>query len=129
MNDQTALRTTAAGSSKIVLSSQLLLSELKVFLAWWYVEMPVRYLSFIKRVLVLCDDTLSIQLLLKTFFVPWHRDYSPIGRAFGVAMRILYLPVAISMTAIVAIVLMAVTVLWALLPVISILSILRTPFL
>jgi len=91
--------------------------------------MPVRYLSFIKRVLVLCDDTLSIQLLLKTFFVPWHRDYSPIGRAFGVAMRILYLPVAISMTAIVAIVLMAVTVLWALLPVISILSILRTPFL
>lgn len=91
--------------------------------------MPGWFISFMKRALVLCDDTLSITLLLKTFFVPWHRDYSMTGRGFGIAMRLLYIPVAAFLTGIVLAILAVALIAWALLPFIAIFSILRTPFL
>lgn len=129
MNEQAVLQNQIDGPSKIVLSSSLLISEVKEFLLWWYVEMPAWYISLIQRIVLICDDTLSISLLFKTFFIPWHRDYSMVGRGFGIAMRLLYLPVALSLTLGLVVIFTAVAIAWALLPFIAVISILRTPFL
>ena len=90
--------------------------------------MPTWYIGLIYRVAILCDDTFSISLLIKTFFVPFHRDKSWIGHGFGVAIRLVYLPLVIILTAFILLILISITVLWALLPIISIIGILRTPF-
>lgn len=129
MNQQTALQTNVTPTAKIALSSQLVFSELRSLLGWWYVEMPTWYISLVRRIMLICDDTLSVQFLLKTFFVPWHRDYSITGRGFGIALRLLYLPIAVSIIFLILLVLISLTILWALLPAIVVISILRTPFL
>ena len=129
MDNQTALETaTSAPRSKVVISSEVIWDEIKSFFIWWYVEIPTWYIGFLKRVLTVCDDTFSISLLIKTFFVPWHRDYSWMGYGFGIVMRILYLPLALFITAIVFVILLIVTILWALLPILSILFLLGSPF-
>lgn len=65
------------------------------FLDWWFVQMPVVYISFLRRLSTVLNDKLSITLLLKTFFVPWHRDNSFVGYIVGFVMRLLYLPIAL----------------------------------
>jgi hypothetical protein len=90
-------------------SGQQLLNEIKIdsylsilfstfqdFLRWWYIKMPVWHLRRLGRLSVVLDDQFSINLLLRHFFLPWHRDYSLIGYVFGILMKILYLPIAIS---------------------------------
>jgi hypothetical protein len=90
-------------------SGQQLLNEIKIdsypsilfftfqdFLRWWYIKMPVWHLRRFGRLSVVVDDQFSITLLLKNFFLPWHRDYSLIGYVFGILMKLLYLPIAIS---------------------------------
>lgn len=91
--------------------------------------MPMWYVGLIQRVATICDDTLSISLLLKTFFVPWHRDKSWTGYFFGIILRIFYIPLASLITAIILIVLLAIACAWALLPFLAIYFILKTPFL
>ena len=89
-------------------SGQQLLNEIKVdsfatifffsiqdFLRWWYIKMPVWHLRRLLRLSIVLDDQFSISLLIKHFFIPWHRDYSLIGYIFGIVMKILYLPLAI----------------------------------
>jgi len=66
------------------------------FLKWWYIKMPVWHLRRFSRLSIVLDDQFSISLLLKHFFQPWHRDYSVIGFVFGILMKILYLPFALS---------------------------------
>lgn len=90
--------------------------------------MPAWYLRIIQRIIVICDDTLSMSLLIKTFFVPWHRDYSPVGRGFGIAMRMIYLPIAAFLSILLILGMFAVTIVWAFLPFIALFSILRSPF-
>ncbi len=129
MPKQTALNTEAYSKPHtVVISAEAILNEFKSFFTWWYIEMPTWYIGLIQRVAIICDDTFSISLLIKTFFVPWHRDPSWIGHGFGIAIRILYLPLAIILSAIILIFLVGLTILWALLPVISIIGLLRTPF-
>lgn len=114
--------------SKIVLSSQMIYAEVKAFFGWWYVEMPTWYMGFFQRLVVLCDDTFSISLLLKTFWVPWHRDSSLIGRLFGICIRLLYLPLAMFISALIIVLLLIIAILWALMPLTSLFFLLRTPF-
>lgn len=89
-------------------SGQQLLNEIKVdsflsiflfsvqdFLRWWYVKMPMWHLKRLARLSVVVDDQFSISLLIKNFFLPWHRDYSAIGYVFGITMKILFLPIGI----------------------------------
>ena len=130
MSDQTALQTDISKPTpKAVISAQTLISEIISFFRWWYVEMPTWYVGLIQRVAILCDDTFSITLLLRTFFVPWHRDTSWVGYGFGIAIRLIYIPLAAFITAIILITLIAIAILWALLPIISIYSLARSPFL
>jgi len=90
-------------------SGQQLLNEIKIdsylsiflftfqdFLRWWYIKMPLWHLRRLARLSVVIDDQFSITLLIKHFFLPWHRDYSVIGYIFGILMKILYLPIPIA---------------------------------
>ena len=58
--------------------------------------MPIWHLRELNRIATVVDDQLSLSLLAKTFFTPWHRDYSAMGYLFGIVMRILYLPIALA---------------------------------
>ncbi len=88
--------------------------------------MPVWYVGFVQRIITLCDDTFSISLLLKTFFVPWHRDNTWLGHLFGMVIRILYLPIAISITTVVLAIIVCLAVIWAILPVVTVIFIFNT---
>lgn len=88
-------------------SGQQLLNETKVdsyleifnnfitdFIQWWYVQMPIWHLRALRRVVIFLDDNLSFSLLLKNFFVPWHRDKDILGYLVGITTKVLYLPIA-----------------------------------
>lgn len=68
---------------------------IKEFLYWWYIRMPLWHLRMLARISTLVEDNLSISLLFKNFFLPWHRDFSFIGYTFGILIKLVYLPVAI----------------------------------
>ncbi|KUK75876.1 MAG: transmembrane(s)protein [candidate division WS6 bacterium 34_10] len=88
-------------------SGQQLLNETKVdsyleifnnfirdFIQWWYVQMPIWHLRALRRIVIFLDDNLSFSLLLKNFFVPWHRDKNAIGYLIGITSKVIYLPIA-----------------------------------
>lgn len=130
MPEQTALQTKSTlKTSRVAITSAVVIEEILSFFRWWYVDMPGWYVSFIRRMALLCDDTLSISILFKTFFIPWHRDYSIVGRGFGIVIRMLYLPIALSISVFVLGLISTVALLWALLPPIALVFLLRSPFL
>jgi|LSQX01.3.fsa_nt_gb hypothetical protein len=111
-------------------SGQQLLNEIKVdsfatifffsiqdFLRWWYIKMPVWHLRRLLRLSIVLDDQFSISLLIKHFFIPWHRDYSLIGYIFGIVMKILYLPLAILIYLVCIISYILVFFIWLILPI------------
>ena len=111
-------------------SGQQLLNEIKVdsfatifffsiqdFLRWWYIKMPVWHLRRLLRLSIVLDDQFSISLLIKHFFIPWHRDYSLIGYIFGIVMKILYLPLAILIYLVCIISYFLVFFIWLILPI------------
>ena len=107
--------------------TRLLSFTIKDFLFWWYYQMPLWYLTSIRRVSTVINDRLSLSLLLKTFFVPWHRDNSFVGYFIGIIMRILYLPVAtiIYLTMISTYILFF--IFWLIIPLTTIFFIITTP--
>ncbi|MFA5633600.1 MAG: hypothetical protein WCY00_01680 [Candidatus Dojkabacteria bacterium] len=122
-------------------SGQQLLNEIKVdsfatifffsiqdFLRWWYIKMPVWHLRRLLRLSIVIDDQFSISLLIKHFFVPWHRDYSLIGYLFGILMKILYLPLAIALYVISMISYILIFLIWLILPIASLLFIIISLF-
>ncbi|HEQ65398.1 MAG TPA: hypothetical protein ENN64_01030 [bacterium] len=97
------------------------------FLYWWYFKAPIRTLRSLQRILLIVDDNFSISLLMKTFFIPWKRDYSTLGRVMGIIVRLLYLPIAIIIYFLVIILYLLYLVIWLALPIISIIFLLLTP--
>lgn len=100
----------------------------KEFLNWWYIKMLVWHLKMLERVSVLADDNLSLTLLLKNFFLPWHRDYSFIGYVFGILIKLIYLPFALITYLVLSTIYLVLIVLWLVLPPATILFILRSIF-
>jgi len=130
MPDQTAIhQKTPSATRPVIITSQTITDEVTAFFRWWYIEIPIWYVGVIQRIAVICDNTLSISLLLKTFFISWHRDKSWIGHLFGITTRLLYLPVALLITIAVLGFLILVAVTWALVPPLATYFIIRTPFL
>lgn len=130
MPDQTAIhQKIPAVARPVIITSQTVTDEIISFFHWWYIEIPIWYVGTIQRIAVICDDTLSIGLLFKTFFVPWHRDNSWVGYFFGIMIRILYLPVALLITAAILVLLIITAVAWALVPPLATYFIIKTPFL
>lgn len=87
------------------------------FLNWWYVKMTVWHLRMLVRVSTILDDNLSISLLLKNFFLPWHRDFSLIGYVFGILIKILFLPIGIFIYLLFTILYFLLICIWLILPI------------
>ncbi|MEA3357003.1 MAG: hypothetical protein U9Q67_01035 [Patescibacteria group bacterium] len=129
MKDTTATKTELSSTpGTAIITTQTLYNEIKSLFTWWYIEIPVWYIGFVQRVLVICDDSLSISILLKTFFVPWHRDYTWLGIMFGITMRLLYIPLATTILLSILLMLIFVAIIWAALPIMSVIYVIRTPF-
>jgi hypothetical protein len=117
--------TDAQISSSNILS--VIIFSFKDFLDWWYVQMPIVYMLYLKRISTVVNDRLSITTLLKTFHIPWHRDYKLVGYFVGITARLLYLPIAILiyLTAVIAVILLL--VFWIVVPMLSIILLILTP--
>ena len=104
----------------------ILLYSVKDFLTWWYIRMPIWHIRMLGRIIVVLDDNMTISLLLKKFFVPWHRDKSMIGYFFGIVIKVFYLPIAISGFLIVTLTYLALSLIWLILPPLTLLFIFRS---
>jgi len=98
----------------------------KEFLYWWYVRMPLWHLRMLSRISTFVDDNFSISLLVRNFFLPWHRDSSLIGYIFGISIKAIYLPIAIIAYILICSLYLLVIFIWLLLPPATILFILRS---
>jgi hypothetical protein len=99
------------------------------FFTWWYLQMPVWYVLSLRRIATVIDDQFSISLLLRTFLVPWHRDHSFPGYLIGILVRLLYLPIAVSILLIAVGAYLAFILFWFLIPITAIVMILLSPIL
>jgi len=104
----------------------ILFYSIKDFLTWWYIRMPIWHLKMLWRIMVVLDDNMTISLLIKNFFVPWHRDRSLIGYFFGIVIKIFYLPISISGFLLVSLIYLALTLIWIVLPPLTLLFIFRS---
>lgn len=106
--------------TKVDSYAAVLLYSVQDFLRWWYVKMPIWHLRQLNRLSIVVDDYLSLSILFKTFFIPWHRDYSLMGFLFGIAMRLLYLPIASAIYIVIVTFYLFVILFWLMLPVATI---------
>lgn len=100
----------------------------KEFMYWWYVRMPLWHLRMLSRISTFIDDNLSISLLLKNFFLPWHRDFTFIGFTFGIIIKLLYLPIAVIAYILICTGYFLMLLLWLMLPPTTVFFILRSIF-
>jgi len=98
----------------------------KQFIRWWYTKMSMWHLKMLGRISVFLDDNLSITLLLKNFFLPWHRDFSFIGYVFGILIKILYLSIAVGIYLLFCTMYTALILVWFLLPPVTLLFIFKS---
>ncbi len=98
----------------------------KEFFVWWYVIAPIGKIHRFSRMMLVIDDKLSISLLARTFFVPWHSDKSFVGYLVALIIRIIYLPIALSVYLTVAVAYVLLMILWFLLPFLPITMIILT---
>ena len=101
---------------------------IKEFMYWWYVRMPLWHLRMLTRISTFVDDNFSISLLVKNFFLPWHRDFSFIGYIFGILIKLIYLPIAIFAYLVICTLYFLVFLIWLLLPPSTLFFILRSIF-
>ncbi len=105
---------------------QILVYYIQDFLSWWYIKMPIKYLRIFARLSTILDDNLSISLLFKNFFVPWRRDRTIIGYIFGIVIKIIYLPIAISLYLLALGIFIALIIFWLILPIATIVFIIMS---
>ncbi|MGI6423520.1 MAG: hypothetical protein ACOX0X_02820 [Candidatus Dojkabacteria bacterium] len=101
---------------------------IKDFLYWWYIRMPLWHLRMLARISTFVDDNLSVSLLLKNFFLPWHRDFSFIGYTFGILIKIIYLPIAIIAYILCNLIYLLLIIIWLLLPPVVLIFIITSIF-
>ncbi|HAM37266.1 TPA: hypothetical protein DCP76_03470 [Patescibacteria group bacterium] len=106
--------------TKVDSYTTILLYSFQDFLKWWYIKMPIWHLRLLNRLAIVVDDQLSLSLLAKTFFTPWHRDYTAMGFLFGIVMRLLYIPIATSIFLMIFFAYLAVILIWLILPIATI---------
>ena len=102
---------------KIDSYSTILIFTFQDFLRWWYVKMPTWHLRRLLRLSIVIDDQFSISLLLRYFFLPWHRDFSLIGYVFGILIKLMYLPIVISVYLLCILIYIIVFFVWLILPI------------
>ena len=105
---------------------EIIVYTFKQFIRWWYAKMSMWHFKMLERISVLLDDNLSITLLLRNFFLPWHRDFSFIGYVFGILIKILYLPIAVGIYLLFCTMYTALILVWFLLPPVTLLFIFKS---
>jgi len=103
--------------TKVDSYAAVFLYSVQDFLRWWYIKMPIWHLRQLNRLSTVVDDYLSLSILMKTFFIPWHRDYSLMGFLFGIVMRLLYIPMATAIYLLIVISYLLVILIWIILPI------------
>ncbi len=114
--------------NKIPNVSKLIIFSIKDFLNWWYIQMPIYYLTKLERISMVVLDQLSIIVLLTNFFVPWKRDKTVVGYFIGILVKLLYLPIAIPLYITTILIYAMLIVAWLLLPPTTLLFILISLF-
>lgn len=104
-----------------------LLFYLYDFFDWWYIKMPIYLYRYSTRITTITEDQLSIGILINSFFTPWKRDRKAVGYFIGVTMRVLYLPIALSIYAITFLISFLLILFWIVLPLLSIIMLVLSP--
>lgn len=112
--------------SKVDSTLSIAIYSIKDFLMWWYIRMTLWHLRMLVRVSTLVDDNMSISLLIRNFFTPWHRDYTFIGFVFGILIKILYLPITLITYILFTTLYLLLIFVWLLLPPATLFFILRS---
>lgn len=99
------------------------------FFDWWYIKMPLLLSKYASRVFEVVVDQTSVFLLMKTFFVPWHRDTKPVGYFMGIVMRILYIPIGLIMVSLSFVLAYGSVIAWLIIPLLAVVMLILTPFL
>jgi len=105
---------------------EIFLYTIKDFLSWWYIEMPIRYLRTWVRLMVILNDQLSITLLISHFFLPWRRNTSFAGYFFGIIIKAIYLPIAITTFLICSTIYISFIIIWLFIPIGIIVALIKT---
>lgn len=90
--------------------------------------MPIWFIVSLRKTTEVISDKLSLNLLVETFFVPWHRDNSALGKVIGVVMRLIAIPIALFVDLTVIVGYIAFILLWLALPIMTIFFIISTLF-
>src|SRR3989344_2745423 len=65
------------------------------FTRWWYYEAPPKLFTYLTRILWRIAHLLSVELLLKTFFEPWRKEYRKgfvaVARFVGISVKAIFL--------------------------------------
>jgi hypothetical protein len=88
--------------------------------------MPIWHIRMIRRIVTVLDDNLSFSLLLKNFFLPWHRDRNIMGYIVGIVSKLVYLPIALLIITTTIIVYLLFFFFWLLLPPSTLVFIIRS---
>jgi hypothetical protein len=105
---------------------EIFLGFLNEFLTWWYVKMPIWHLRSLRRIVIVFDDNLSFSLLLKNFFLPWHRDKNILGYMVGITSKLFYLPICFFVIVSITITYILFIFFWLLLPPSTLVFIIRS---
>lgn len=88
--------------------------------------MPLWHLRMLSRIATLVDDNMSLSIVLRNFFLPWHRDFTFIGYVFGILIKIVYLPIALITYILLCSIYFIVILIWLLLPPATLFLIIRS---
>lgn len=96
---------------------------------WWYIQMPIYYVKKLDRISTVISDQLSILILLRHFFLPWKRHKAAVGYFIGITIKLLYLPIAITLYLVGMAICISLFLFWLLIPPVAVLMTLISLFL
>ncbi len=107
---------------------QFLTNTFKDFTTWWYIKQPVVYIKQYIRIIDIIDDRFSTSFLLRTFFVPWHRDKHPVGYLIGIVARLIFIPIGLFLVALTTTGYVSLMLFWIIIPILSAVMTIISPF-
>ncbi len=114
--------------SKINNYSHLLVFLIKDFINWWYIQMPIFYISKLERISIVLLDKLSISILIKNFFLPYSEHKNTSKYLLSIILKLTYLPISLTLYLITNLIIITLIIFWLLLPIITLLFIIISFF-
>ncbi len=92
------------------------------FLIWWYKDVPLFFLYFLKNTLLAFSNLLAIRVMLRSLFIPLFHDYTILGRILSFFFRLIRIIVGFSASVILTIIFICLFLIWMVLPVFIVLE-------